>query len=84
MKILELGFGFSFWIEGAEMDMEFEDEVGVVREPGDINSGGQGGFKPIQCSPLEIGQRVGILSAVISECIRLVSKIKEPLGQKGL
>ena len=64
----------------AEMAMEFRDEFRVVGESGDINSRGQGGFEPIQCSTFEIGQHIGNLSAVISKCVRPVSKVKEALG----
>ena len=78
-KILEFRFSLSFWVERAEVAMEFGNEFGVIGEPGDINSGGQGGFKPVQCSPFEIGQGIGNLSAVISKQVRPVIKtyIKE-------
>ena len=84
MEILEFCFSFSFWIERAKVAMGFGDKFGVVGEPGDVISGGQGWFEPVQCSSFEIGQCVGNLSAVISKCVRLVSKIKETLGQEGL
>ena len=83
-KILEFHFSFSFWVERAKVAMEFGNEFRVIREPGDVNSGGQGGFKPVQHSPFEIGQGIGNLSAVISKRIRTVSEIEEALGKEGL
>ena len=83
-EILEFQFGFSFWIERAKVATEFRNEFGVVGESGDVNSGGQGWFKPVQCSSFEIGQGIGNLSAVISKHIRPVSEIKEALSQEGL
>ena len=83
-EILEFCFGFLFWIERAEMAMEFRDEFGIIGKPGDIVSGGQGGFKPIQRSTLEIGQGIGNLGAVISKHVRLVPEVKKALGQEGL
>ena len=83
-EILKFRFGFPFWIERTEVAMELRNEFRVIEEPGDVNSRGQGGFKPVQCSTIEIGQAIGNLSAVISKCIRTVSEIKEALGQEGL
>ena len=80
-EVLKLCFGFSFWIKRIKMATEFRDEFGVVGEPGDIDSRGQQWFKLVQHRPFEIGQCIGNLSAII---IRLVSKIKEALGQEGL
>ena len=61
MWIPKFGFGFPFWVKRTEMATEFGNEFGVVRKPGDIVPGGQGGFKPIQCSTFEIGQGIGNL-----------------------
>ena len=72
VKILEFRFGFSFWVERAEVATEFGNKFGVIGEPEDVNSRGQGGFKPVQHSPFEIGQGIGNLSAVISKCVRTV------------
>ena len=83
-KILEFRFGFSFWVKRAEVAMEFKNEFRVIGKPGDANSRGQGGFKPVQCSPIEIGQGIGNLSAVISKHVRTVLEIEEALGQEGL
>ena len=66
------------------MATEFGNKFGVIREPGDIISGGQGGFKPVQCSTFEIGLGIGNLSAIISKHVGTVSEIKEALGQEGL
>ena len=83
-EILEFYFSFSFWIERAKMATELGDEFGVVGKPGDVISGGQGGFKPIQHSTFEIGQGIGNLGTVISERVGLVLKVKETLSQEGL
>ena len=83
-NILELCFSLSFWVERAEVATEFGNKFGVIGEPGDVNSGGQGGFKPVQCSPFEIGQGIGNLSTLIRKHIRMVSEIEEALGQEGL
>ena len=66
------------------MATQFRNEFGVIGEPGYVNSGGQGGFKPVQHSPFEIGQGIGNLSAVISKHVRMVSEVEEALGQEGL
>ena len=84
LEILEFCFGLSFWVERAEVATEFGDEFGVIGEPGDVNSRGQGWFKPVQRSTFEIGQGIGNLSTVVSKCVRPVSEIKEALGQEGL
>ena len=84
MEIPELCFGFSFWIERAEMDTELGNKFGVVREPWDVISGGQGRFKPIQRSAFEIGQGIGNLGTIISKRVRSVLEIKEALSQEGL
>ena len=55
-----------------------------MKSQGGVNSGGQGGFEPVQHSSFEIGQGIGNLSAVISKRVRLVSEIKVTLGQEGL
>ena len=59
-KILKFHFSLSFWVKRAEVAMKFGNEFGVIRESGDINSGGQGWFKPVQHSPFEIGQGIGV------------------------
>ena len=66
------------------MATEFGNKFGVIGEPEDVNSRGQGGLEPVQCSPFEIGLGIGNLSTVISKCIRPVSEIEETLGQEGL
>ena len=66
------------------MATELGDKFGVVRKPGDVVSGGQGGFKPIQRSAFEIGEGIGNLGTVISECVRSVPEIEETLSQEGL
>ena len=84
MEILKLRFSFSFWIKRAKMAMELRDKFRVVGKPGDVVSGGQGGFEPIQRSAFEIGQGIGNLGTVISERIGLVPEIKKTLSQEGL
>ena len=84
VKIIEFRFDFSFWVKWAKVDTEFGNKFGVIGEPGDVNSGGQVWFKPVQCSPIEIGQGIGNLDPVIRKCVRPVSEIKEALGQEGL
>ena len=64
--------------------MEFGNKFGVIGEPGDVISRGQGGLKPVQRRTFEIGQGIGDLSTVISKCVRTVLEIKEALGQEGL
>ena len=66
------------------MATEFGNKFRVIGESGDIISGGQGGFKPVQRSTFEIGQGVGNLSTVMSKRIGMVLEIKEALGQEGL
>ena len=66
------------------MAMDFRNEFGVIGKLGDVVSGGQGGFEPIQCSTFEIGQGIGNLGTVISEHIGLVPEIKKALSQEGL
>ena len=66
------------------MATELGDEFGIIGKPGDIVSGGQGGFKPIQHSTFEIGQGIGNLGTVISKRIGLVLEVKEALGEEGL
>ena len=66
------------------MAMEFGNKFGVIRKPGDVVSRGQGGFKPIQRSTFEIGQGIGNLGTVISECVGTVSEVKEALSEEGL
>ena len=83
-EILEFCFGFSFWIERAEMAMELGDKFGIIGKPGDVVSRGQGGFEPIQCSTFEIRQGIGNLGTVISECVGLVPEVKKTLSQEGL
>ena len=83
-EILKFRFGFSFWIERTEMAMEFGDEFGIIGKPGDVVSGGQGGFEPIQRSTFEIGQGIGNLGAGINKRVGLVPEVKKALGQEGL
>ena len=66
------------------MDMELGNKFGVVGEPWDIISGGQGRFEPIQRGVFEVGQGIGNLGTIISECVGLVPEIKEALSQEGL
>ena len=66
------------------MATEFGDEFGINGKPGDVVSGGQGGFEPIQHSTFEIGQGIGNLGTVISKCVGLVLEVKKALGQEGL
>ena len=84
MEILELCFGLSFWIEGAKMDMELGNKFGVVGEPWDVISGGQGRFEPIQRSAFEVGQGIGNLGTIIGKRVGSVPEIKEALSQEGL
>ena len=83
-EILKLHFGCPFWIKRAKMATELRDEFGVVRKPGDVISGGQGGFEPIQRSTFEIGQGIGNLGTVISKRIGSVPEVKKTLSQEGL
>ena len=55
-----------------------------ILNTGDIISGGQGGFKPIQRSTFEIGQGIGNLGTVISKHVGTVLEVKEALSQEGL
>ena len=82
-EILEFRIGFPFWIERAKMATELGDEFGIIGKPGDVVSGGQGGFKPIQRSTFEIGQGIGNLGTVISERVRSVLEVEKALGQEG-
>ena len=66
------------------MATELGDEFGIIGKPGDIVSGGQGGFKPIQHSTFEIGQGIGNLGTVVSKRVGLVPEVKEALGEEGL
>ena len=66
------------------MATEFGNEFRVIRKPGDVVSGGQGEFNPIQRSSFEIGQGIGNLGTVISKHVGLVSEVKEALSQEGL
>ena len=66
------------------MATELGDEFGIIGKPGDVVSGGQGGFEPIQHSTFEIGQGIGNLGTVISECVRSVPEVEKTLGQEGL
>ena len=66
------------------MDTELGNEFGVVGEPWDVISGGQGRFEPIQRSAFEVGQGIGNLGTIISERIGSVPEIKEALSQEGL
>ena len=66
------------------MAMELGDEFRIIREPGGIVSGGQGGFKPIQRSTFEVGQGIGNLGTVISKDVGSVLEVKKALGQEGL
>ena len=66
------------------MATELGDEFRVVGKPGDIISGGQGGFEPIQRSTFEIGQGIGNLGTVISKRVGSVPEIKKTLSQEGL
>ena len=84
MEILELRFGLSFWIKRAKMDTELGNEFGVVGEPWDVISRGQGRFETIQRSAFEIGQGIGSLGTIISKRIGSVPEIKEALSQEGL
>ena len=84
VKILKFHFGFPSWVERTEMATEFRNKFRVIGKPGDIISGGQGGFKPVQHSAFEIGQCVGNLGTVISKRIGTVSEVKEALSQEGL
>ena len=84
MEILEFCFGFPFWIERAKMAMELGDEFGIIKKPGEVVSGGQGGFEPIQRSTFEILQGIGNLGTVISKRVGSVPEVKKALGQEGL
>ena len=84
MEILELHFSLSFWIEGAEMDAELGHKFGVVGEPWDIISKGQGRFELIQRGAFEVGQSIGNLGTIISKRVELVPEIKEALSHEGL
>ena len=66
------------------MATEFGNKFRVIGKPGDVVSGGQGGFKPIQRSTFEIGQGIGNLGTVISKQVGMVSEVKEALSQEGL
>ena len=66
------------------MATELGDEFGIIGKPGDVVSGGQGGFKPIQCSTFEVGQGIGNLGSVISERVGSVLEIKRALSQEAL
>ena len=66
------------------MATELGDEFGITGKPGDIVSGGQGGFEPIQRSTFEIGQGIGNLGTVISERVGSVLEVEKTLGQEGL
>ena len=66
------------------MVTEFRNKFRVIGKPGDVISGGQGRFKPVQHSTFEIGQGIGNLGAVISKHVRTVSEVKEALSQEGL
>ena len=77
MEILKFRFGFPFWIKRAEMAMEFGDKFGIIGKPGDIISGGQGGFEPIQHSTFEIGQGIGNLDTVISKRVGPVPEVEK-------
>ena len=65
------------------MATEFRNEFGIIRKPGDVVSGGQGGLEPIQRSTFEIGQGIGNLGTVISKGVGPVSEVKKALGQEG-
>ena len=84
MEILEFRFSFPFWVERAEMAMEFRDKFGIIGKPGDVVSRGQGGFEPIQRSTFEIGQGIGNLGTVMSKCVGSIPEVKKALGQEGL
>ena len=66
------------------MGTELGNKFGVVREPWDIISGGQGRFEPIQHGSFQIGQGIGNLGTIISKRVRSVLEIKEALSQEGL
>ena len=84
MEVLKFRFGFPFCIKRAEMATELRDEFRIIGKPGDVISGGQGGFEPIQHSTFEIGQGIGNLGTVISERVRWVLEVKKTLSQEGL
>ena len=66
------------------MAMELGDEFGIIGKPGDVVSGGQGGFKPIQRSTFEIRQGIGNLGTVISKRVGSVLEVEKTLDQEGL
>ena len=66
------------------MATELGDKFGIIGNPGDVVSGGQGGFEPIQRSTFEVGQGIGNLGTVISKRVGLVPEVKKALGQEGL
>ena len=51
VKILKFHFSL-LWVKRAEVAMEFGNEFGVIGEPGDINSRGQGGLNQSSAVPL--------------------------------
>ena len=63
---------------------EFGDKRGIVREPGCMLTRGEGGFKPIEHSPMKVRQYIGNFDAIIGEGVWLVAEVQEALGQKGL
>ena len=83
-KSLEAGLGFSFWVMRTKVVPEFGDEHGIVGEPGCMLTGGEGGFKPIEHSSMEVQHRVGDFCAILRKSVRSVMEVHETLDQERL
>ena len=53
-EVLKACLGFSLWVVRTEVDPELRDKHGIVREPGYMFTGGEGGFESIECSSMEV------------------------------
>ena len=83
-EVLEASLSFSFQVVRTKVILEFGDEHGIVGEPGCMLTGGESGFKPIECSSVEVQQHVGNFGTIIGKGIRLVVEVQETLGKEQL
>ena len=66
-EVLKACLSFSFRVMRTEVALEFGDEHGLVREPGCMLTRGEGGFKPIKHSSVEVQQHVGDFGTIVGK-----------------